>query len=519
MAWDEKECRPFDLYETNEGLYYQAVGTIDNPVEIQASEFIKALDRMAGDEREGRNEVKGIRVSHCRIDEDLDIRDAEGLERFEENGYEYIKLPSVELMFLYTVFNGHVFFGGEVDSNVGAFFSKEVIFNEVFFSGEARFRNSKFHDYVSFKSSTFEGYACFSEAIFEGKVSFTFSTFNEIVSFRAAKFSIDVGFAGVLMRCPATFVYVKFNENNVRSRFLRLFAVGRKQLFSLDAEFQDDLKEGNISEELRRKFKNRGLPLSKDVTVSVKQIDSEWFILGDCGEKYFVKKEEDGLKIYGRRGLESYITNFDSVNTNVIVDGSSNSYLKRYIEDEYWIKSWRSRGKGRNFLFVVWEVTSHCGRSVGLWAFWSLLIAIFFCLAYAHKEQIVFGLFGVASLSVATVCAIKKKWIGLTISVLVAVFFGLLCANIIPLPDSWQPELITSHSKLDGGYDGGKKVREPTWFTYIYFSVVTFTTLGFGDVTPINTAGEVLLTIEVILGYIMLGGLISIFANKLARRS
>jgi uncharacterized protein YjbI with pentapeptide repeats len=50
-----------------------------------------------------------------------------------------------------------------------------------------------------------------------------------------------------------------------------------------------------------------------------------------------------------------------------------------------------------------------------------------------------------------------------------------------------------------------------------YYSIVTFTTLG-GDIFP-NTPQSVILTVlEVILGYIMLGGLISIFANKLARR-
>jgi hypothetical protein len=61
--------------------------------------------------------------------------------------------------------------------------------------------------------------------------------------------------------------------------------------------------------------------------------------------------------------------------------------------------------------------------------------------------------------------------------------------------------------------------RVPTLFTPYYFSIVTFTTLGFGDVTPLNLAGEIWLALEVILGYIMLGGLISILANKLARRS
>jgi hypothetical protein len=61
--------------------------------------------------------------------------------------------------------------------------------------------------------------------------------------------------------------------------------------------------------------------------------------------------------------------------------------------------------------------------------------------------------------------------------------------------------------------------RDYTWFSWFYYSIVTFTTLGFGDITPIKWSSEILVTIEVIFGYVMLGGLISIFANKLARRS
>lgn len=58
-----------------------------------------------------------------------------------------------------------------------------------------------------------------------------------------------------------------------------------------------------------------------------------------------------------------------------------------------------------------------------------------------------------------------------------------------------------------------------TGFSFFYYSIVTFTTLGFGDITPKTLLTEILVTFEVILGYIMLGGLISIFATKLARRS
>ena len=53
----------------------------------------------------------------------------------------------------------------------------------------------------------------------------------------------------------------------------------------------------------------------------------------------------------------------------------------------------------------------------------------------------------------------------------------------------------------------------------LYFSIVTFTTLGYGDVLPTSLWGQLLVITEVILGYVGLGGLLSILANKLARRA
>jgi len=56
------------------------------------------------------------------------------------------------------------------------------------------------------------------------------------------------------------------------------------------------------------------------------------------------------------------------------------------------------------------------------------------------------------------------------------------------------------------------------WTPY-YYSIVTFTTLGFGDVTPATFEGELWVGAEVLVGYLVLGLLISILANKVARRS
>lgn len=53
----------------------------------------------------------------------------------------------------------------------------------------------------------------------------------------------------------------------------------------------------------------------------------------------------------------------------------------------------------------------------------------------------------------------------------------------------------------------------------VYYSVVTFTTLGYGDVLPGSVAAQSLAISEVILGYFSLGGMMSILSDKLARRA
>jgi uncharacterized protein YjbI with pentapeptide repeats len=59
----------------------------------------------------------------------------------------------------------------------------------------------------------------------------------------------------------------------------------------------------------------------------------------------------------------------------------------------------------------------------------------------------------------------------------------------------------------------------PTELSSFYYSVVTLTTLGYGDVLPASMPAQILAMIEVVIGYVMLGGLLSIFANKMARRA
>jgi len=55
--------------------------------------------------------------------------------------------------------------------------------------------------------------------------------------------------------------------------------------------------------------------------------------------------------------------------------------------------------------------------------------------------------------------------------------------------------------------------------TPYYVSVITFTRLGVGSITPVHWIGEIVLVIERLLGYVTLGLLLSILINRVARRS
>ena len=75
---------------------------------------------------------------------------------------------------------------------------------------------------------------------------------------------------------------------------------------------------------------------------------------------------------------------------------------------------------------------------------------------------------------------------------------------------------------LDRSLDWGLMEYEgsaDSWLSPFYYSIVTYTTLGFGDITPKSWAGEVIVVTEVILGYTTLGLLLAILANRVARQS
>lgn len=52
----------------------------------------------------------------------------------------------------------------------------------------------------------------------------------------------------------------------------------------------------------------------------------------------------------------------------------------------------------------------------------------------------------------------------------------------------------------------------------LYFSVITFSTLGYGDILPTNSLGKIVVMLEVFFGYIMLGLLVGIISRRVIGR-
>lgn len=157
-----------------------------------------------------------------------------------------------------------------------------------------------------------------------------------------------------------------------------------------------------------------------------------------------------------RSAIGGVLYNSKIVCRGVRLDGCyGHPRFERFLRDQDYLEELKESSRWGNFIYSLWKIFADCGRSIWPWALWSLIFVSWFGLQYF--------------------------------------FLGPEHFKSDPMPWDWE--------------------------TAGYFSIVTFTTLGFGDVVPKSHWAARLVMAEVVAGYVMLGGLISIFASKIARRS
>ena len=329
-------------------------------------------------------------------------------------------------------------------SCIGCTFRNIVNFRTVVFQKDVDFRRTLFEADLDFDEAVFHGTSAFREAIFQRRADFHSAIFHKSVSFWRARFNNVADFHRVQFRRNAVFHETNFyNEVNFRR-----------------AQFQGILDCTGTWFPETTAFNSATFLGTANFTgaqfMSVVAFRDIRYIPNTLYRSF-----RDKLDRKRHYPTEFYL---DSRH----VDEVENPFFKRYVADQQFIRAF---SQANPVLAGLWRWSSDYGRSLVLWAAWSILFVFLFAIAYRFPVP---------------------SWMVL-----------------------WLENFTPQFHQTTGTYSG----ESLTFWDCIYFSVVTFTTLGFGDIVSDNAAARFLVTLEVIFGYVMLGGLISIFANKLASRS
>ncbi len=316
-------------------------------------------------------------------------------------------------------------------------------FEKTIFQKDVFFGNSVFHDAVHFGGTVFQNTCDFGESVFEGPVFFRGAVFNGMARFSETRFQQVIDFKDVL-----------FTENTIfRSAIFKDALHFNQGIFGKKSDFvQARFSDAAVFNEAAFRGETDFTAARFAVAASYRNVS--------FNENTIWQWVRNKLTDQPEQPTEFYLDSED-------INGVLNPFFKRYVSDQQFIRAFKEK---HPFWALVWRWSSDYGRSLGLWALWSLLIALSFSFVYMPAPT----------------------------------WFPAWLQEVMP---QFHQVTVTDSS------------TDLTFWKSFYFSIVTFTTLGFGDVVAANTSARILVTMEVIFGYVMLGGLISIFANKLASRS
>ncbi|MBT3326196.1 MAG: potassium channel family protein [Gemmatimonadales bacterium] len=370
-----------------------------------------------------------------------------------------------------------------------------VLLGGVRFDGKVRFERAVFERPLNIKGVTFAGNADFSRTTFRDDAAFHGSSFARGVTFQQATFHGPARFAGVTFGGTSQWVMTTFLDD---VSFVRATFAGEPQLTSRERHKDDDDRDGVANFVLTRfsraanfskvrywpdtlgqwwLYRFRGLfwrqrvsgIRSVHVGPVARRVAAVYWRFRDLLWRGVTQPTQ--TVVYDPRWLTRqlrrpgrYPKGPPGLGSRFVMDTEhiyepTNPLFKRHVADQQFVRSYRD---DHPRLGKLWRWSCDYGRSSVRWV--AISLAVLLGSAWAYSP----------------------------------------CSDWALVPLRANPVL---NSPVDG------------WFKPVYFSVVTFATLGFGDITPCNTAGRVWVVGEVLAGYAMLGLLVSVVASRLLRRS
>ncbi len=434
----------------------------------------------------------------------------EGVHDFE--GYQLVdadlsgKVFHSDMTFRRAVFTGTTSFK---DVN----FTEHALFQEALFEGDLVMVNARFTNDVSFEGATFKGETSFEganfdegsywvKARFDGDTHFKDATFGEEARFEEVRFGTSTNFG------HAQFLGdVHFNELRVDGTIYMGFAEFRKYAFFIKsqcegeadfsfAEFMNygdftgsswkDLNMTDIIFERRGCFDGAVIESGtfEDAElrhVTFRDVDmANVFTTGASLEEAYMSQARWGKMERGPLGKKLEVREETRANE----EGTREALIRAESAHRNLKESYKNEGDygtaGEFFIreMAVRRKVAFQDREYGYWLMSNLIAGL--CGYGERPTRVIFW------------------WFAFTITYAVIYFAGQLI------------EYTDGATEIDFTTLGG-------FLTCFYFSVVTFTTLGFGDISPVTDVGRAVASVEAFTGAFMIALFVLVFGRKMIR--
>jgi hypothetical protein len=403
---------------------------------------------------EGRN----IAIDRAVVGGDLDVREIEAKLVSGMDGRKIIR-GSIEIQ--RSVVNGDVHFSR-------ACLAQKIDFTGTKIKGRASFWGTLFNDTATFTATVFEKgarfngalfrwYATFSEASFSDHTAFDETDFDKNASFNYAEFYVHVSFDAASFKGDSWFRGAKFKC--------------RADFDSVSFAKSADLYEADLVT-WPESYDSIGRAYQRSLLLGA------GYFFENAAKAYLVRGDKYKAETHmdmARHDYSNASASFRNAKEHYEKDGKHAESIQMYIAEREAMRRHLRTQKGNGiklFGFWIWKYTCNYGESP--WYFIGWLVAII-------------------------------------------LVFAIIYMPIIPNWFSWWPSIAFRdypfHEWSDGIIDGVIH----NIVAAIYFSAVTFATLGFGDIAPTNTVGRLCAIAEVLSGYLMFGVLITLVSRKMTR--
>jgi uncharacterized protein YjbI with pentapeptide repeats len=416
------------------------------------------------------------------------------------------KVFHTDVSFRRAIFRGDTSFSG-------AHFAEHVFFQAATFEGDLDVSGATFSNDVSFEDASLEGNANFdgaafkagsywAKAAFEGEASFKEATFGEEARFEEVAFgpSTDLGHATFLGDAH-------FDDLRAGGRLYLGFAEFHKYAFFMDAACEGEAdfsfaEFGNYADFTRSRWKEMDMTdviferrgcfdgavmeagTFEDAElrhVTFRDVDlSNVLTTGASLEEAYLSQARWGRPEWGPFGKKVHVREEAMAD-----EGPTVETLRRAEAAHRNLKeSYKNEGDyetaGEFFIreMAIKRRTSWRERKYAYWFMGNVISGL--CGYGERPTRVIFW------------------WFAFTFSFALVYFAGQLI------------EYSDGATQIDYTTLGG-------FLTCMYFSVVTFTTLGFGDISPVTDAGRAVASVEAFTGAFMIALFVLVFGRKMIR--